>query len=397
MITFNYTAKNSDGELVRGQIEAQNESAAAKVLTDKKLYPIEISLRQDSGFAILNRVSLKDKVLFTRQLSATLSAGLPITQALETISEQTTSKSLKAIIVKIVSDVEGGMQLSASFSRFPQVFNRIDVALVQSGEASGTLDKVLVRLADSIEKDYMVLKKVKSALAYPAFILGVVALVVVLMTMYVMPQMETLYKDFNSELPAVTVAMLDFSHFLSQFGIFVLFALVAIATGLRYYVTTKSGRYLWDHLIINTPILSPFLRSLYASRFSRTMAGLVGSGVSLLDSLNITAGAVGNEVVSDALYKCAQEVKGGKPLSKPLRESAIFSPIVPQMISVGEQTGEMDAMFSNLADYFDDEVDNFVRTITSVLEPFIIVLMGGLVAVILVAVMMPIYDIGKIF
>jgi len=397
MISFIYTAKNNDGEFVKGQIEAQNESAAAKVLTSKSLFPIDITMKQESGLAVFNRVSLKDKVLFTRQLSATLAAGLPITQALETISEQTSTKALKDIIAKIVGDVEGGMQLSASFSRFPQVFTRIDIALVESGEASGTLDKVLIRLADSIEKDYKMIKKVRSALMYPLFILGVVALVVVLMTVYVMPQMENLYKDFDSKLPAITLMLLGISHFLASYGIFVIFVIVAIGAGLRYYVTTRSGRYLWDSMRLKTPILAPFLRSLYAARFSRTMAGLVGSGVSLLDSLSITASAVGNRVIADVIYEAAQDVKGGKPLSKPLRESEVFSPIVPQMISVGEQTGEMDAMFSNLADYFDDEVDNFVRSITSVLEPFIIVVMGGIVAVILVAVMMPIYNIGKIF
>ncbi len=397
MITFSYKAKNSDGEFVKGQIEAQNESAAAKVLSGKKLYPIEISMQQEAGLTIFNRVSMKEKLLFTRQLSATLSAGLPITQALETIAEQTRAKALQQIIAKIVGDVEGGMSLSSSFSRFPQVFTRIDIALVESGEASGTLDKVLIRLADSIEKDYKMLKKVRSALAYPLFILGVVAIVVTLMTVYVMPQMEKLYKDFNSDLPAITRSLLATSHFLANYGVFVIFAIVMAAVFLRFYLTTKPGRYIWDNVRLKLPILAPFLRSLYAARFSRTMAGLVGSGVSLLDSLNITASAVGNVVVAEAIYEAAKEVKGGKPLSKPLRDSGVFSPIVPQMVSVGEQTGEMDAMFSNLADYFDDEVDNFIRSITSILEPFIIVIMGSIVAVILVAVMMPVYNIGKIF
>ncbi len=397
MITFSYKAKNSDGEFVKGQIEAQNESAAAKVLSGKKLFPIEISMQQEAGLSILNRVSMKDKLLFTRQLSATLSAGLPITQALETIAEQTRGKALQQIIAKIVGDVEGGMSLSSSFARFPQVFTRIDVALVESGEASGTLDKVLIRLADSIEKDYKMVKKVRSALAYPMFILGVVAIVVTLMTVYVMPQMEKLYKDFNSDLPAITRSLLATSHFLANYGAFVIFAIVMLAVVLRFYITTKAGRYMWDSIRLKLPILSPFLRSLYAARFSRTMAGLVGSGVSLLDSLNITAGAVGNVLVAEAIYEAAKEVKGGKPLSKPLRDSSVFSPIVAQMVSVGEQTGEMDAMFSNPADYFDDEVDNFIRSITSILEPFIIVIMGSIVAVILVAVMMPIYNIGKIF
>lgn len=397
MITFNYIAKNKDGELLKGQIEAETESSAAKMLTSRQLFPISISLRDKNSLDIFNRVSIKDKATFIRQFATTLAAGLPITQALQTINEQMNNKNLSTVIAQIISDVEGGMALSSSFSRFPQLFNRIDVALIAAGETSGTLDKVLLRLADTIEKDYKILKKVRSALTYPAFILLVVLGVLILMTVYVMPQMESLYKDFDAELPAITQGMLSFSHFLSNFGVLFFAAIVGLGFFVRYLISTKNGRLYWDTVRLQIPIIAPFLRSVYSSRFSRTMAGLVGSGVSLLDALNITAGAMGNVVISDVVYESAQKVKGGTPLSKPIKDSGEFPPIVSQMIRVGEQTGEMDKMLTNLADYFDDEVDNFIKSITSIIEPMIIVVMGGLVALMLIAVMMPIYSIGKIF
>jgi type IV pilus assembly protein PilC len=397
MITFNYIAKTKDGELQKGQVEAESESAAAKVLNGRHLFPLSISTQEKSALDIFNRVSIKDKATFIRQFSTTLSAGLPITQALQTINEQLNNKNLSAIITQIISDVEGGMALSASFSRFPKLFGRIDVALIAAGEASGTLDKVLIRLADTIEKDYRILKKVRSALTYPAFILLVVVGVLILMTVYVMPQMESLYKDFDADLPALTRAMLGFSHLLSSYGVIFLAAIVAIFFFFRYLITTKTGKLYWDTIRLQIPILGPFLRSVYSSRFSRTMAGLVGSGVSLLDALNISSGAIGNVVFSNVVYEAAQKVKGGTPLSKPIKDSGEFPPIVTQMIRVGEQTGEMDKMLTNLADYFDDEVDNFIKSITSIIEPMIIVVMGGLVALMLIAVMMPIYSIGKIF
>jgi type IV pilus assembly protein PilC len=397
MITFNYIARDKDGELQKGQVESDTEFSAAKILTSRHLFPISISVKEKNSFDIFNRISIKDKAIFIRQFATTLAAGLPITQALQTINEQMNNKNLSNIIAQIVSDVEGGMALSASFSRFPKLFSRIDIALVAAGESSGTLDKVLIRLADTIEKDYKILKKVRSAMSYPAFILLVVIGVLILMTVYVMPQMEGLFKDFNADLPAITQGMLAFSHFLSKFGVLVLAAIIGLGFLFRYFIHTKTGRLYWDTVRLQLPIIGPFLRSVYSSRFSRTMAGLVGSGVSLLDALNITSGAVGNVVIYDVIFDAAQKVKGGTPLSKPIKDSGEFPPIVPQMIRVGEQTGEMDKMLTNLADYFDDEVDNFIKSITSIIEPAIIVVMGGVVAIMLIAIMMPIYSIGKIF
>lgn len=397
MREFSYVAKNSDGEVIRGQLEAQDESAAAKLLSSKNLFAISIYMKEKSSFSLFNRVSLKDKAFFARQLATTIGAGLPITQALTIIKDQLTNKGFQNVVEQLTRDVEGGMQLSASMGKFTDIFSGVEITLVAAGETSGSLDKSLLRMADSLESDYRILRKLRSALTYPAFIFFVVILIVILMTVYVMPQMQGLYASFNAKLPPLTLAMLAISNGIRKFGIFILAVVLAVVFGIRYWIkTTEQGRFLWDTAKIKTPAINKFLMQVYASRFSRTMSGLIGSGVSIIDSLNITSKAIGNVIYRDFLIAAAEKVKGGIPLSTPLKEGQLFPPIVSQMLLVGEQTGEIDNMLSRLADFFDEEVDNQVKSITSIMEPFIIVIMGGVVALLLIAIMMPIYSIGKI-
>lgn len=397
MRDFFYTAKNKDGEVIKGQLEANDESSAAKLLTSKGLYPVAIVLKEKNSFALFGRVSLKDKSFFFRQLSTTISAGLPITQALTIIKDQIANKSFREVVEQIIRDVEGGSQLSASMGKFPDIFAGVETTLVAAGETSGSLDKTLIRVADSIEGNYRITRKLRSALAYPGFILGVVAVVLVMMTVYVMPQMKGLYASFNAKLPPLTASMLSFSDILQKYGIIFLLIIAGIVVGLRYAVKkTEKGRLTWDTLKLRIPVISKFLVQVYASRFARTMAGLLGSGVSITDSLAITSNAIGNVIYRDFLIKTTTKVKEGIPLSKPIKDGGLFPSIVPQMLLVGEQTGEIDNMLSRLADYFDEEVDNAVKSITSILEPFIIVVLGGAVGVMLIAIMLPIYSLGKI-
>jgi len=378
-------------------MEAQDETSAAKLLTSKNLFPVSISVKEKSSFNFFNRVSLKDKSFFARQLATTISAGLPITQALTIIKDQITKKGFRDVIEQLTHDVEGGMQLTASMSRFGDVFTTVEITLVAAGETSGTLDKALIRMADTLENDYRLNRKLRSALAYPGFILFVVLLVVVMMTVYVMPQMKGLYATFNAKLPPLTLFMLAISDILQKFGVLVLAVIIGIFLGLQYWIKrTDQGRYAWDTLKIKTPVINKFLMQVYASRFSRTMSGLIGSGVSIIDSLNITSRAIGNVIYRDFLLAASEKVKGGIPLSTPLKQEGLFPTIVPQMLLVGEQTGEIDNMLTRLADFFDEEVDNTVKSITSIIEPFIIVLMGGIVCLLLVAIMLPIYSIGKV-
>ena len=397
MRDFSYISKNKDGEIVRGQLEAQDEASAAKLLTSKGLFPVSINVKEKASFNFFNHVTMKDKSFFARQLATTISAGLPITQALTIIKDQIVKKGFKEVIEQIIRDVEGGMQLSASMGRFPEIFSSVETTLVSAGETSGSLDKSLIRMADALESDYKINRKLRSALTYPGFIIFTVILVVVLMTIYVMPQMEGLYSGFNAELPPLTRAMLSISSVLQKYGLVFLLFIIAISYTFRYWVKrTDQGRYTWDTIKIKIPVINKFLMQVYASRFARTMSGLIGSGVSIIDSLNITSRAIGNVLYRDFLISASEKVKGGIPLSTPLKEGVLFPAIVAQMLLVGEQTGEIDNMLSRLADFFDEEVDNSVKSITSIMEPFIIVVMGGVVCLILVAIMLPIYSIGQI-
>lgn len=396
MRDFQYTARNNDGEIVKGQLEAQDESSAAKLLSSKGLFAVTIVAKSGASFSLFNKISLKEKSFFARQLASTINAGLPITQALRIIRDQMTNKTFVEILDQITRDVEGGTQLSASMARFPNVFAGVELALVEAGEASGTLDKSLARMATTLENDYKINKKIKSAFAYPAFILVVVCLVIVLMVLYVIPQMQALYDSFDATLPALTLAMLSFSGLMKTGGVYFVLFIAAIAFALHYVVKkTVSGRYTWDKMKIKMPVINKFMRQIYAARFTRTMAGLIGSGVSIIDSLNITSAAIGNVIYRDFLLATTEKVKSGIPLSTPLKESELFPPIAAQMLLVGEQTGEIDNMLTRLADFFDEEVDNAVKSITSVIEPFIIVLMGGVVLILMLGIMLPIYKIGS--
>lgn len=396
MIEYTYVAKSKDGEIIKGEVEADSESAAGKLLTSRDLYPINIFVKEKSSFSLLNRVSVKDKSFLIRQLATTINAGLPISQALNTLKEQLTNTKLKTVLEQVSRDVEGGAPLSTAFSRFPDIFSQIDVTLIAAGETSGTLDKVMLRLANSIENEYRVTRKIRSALAYPAFVLVVIVGVVIVMTVYVMPQMEGLYQSFGAELPLMTRVALAISHGITRYALYILFVLGAIGVLISRYIKTDQGRLMWDRMKLSMPVFGQFMQKVYLARFARTLSGLIGSGVSLLDSLNIVAKAIGNKQYYNLIMDAARKVKGGVPLSTPLKAAKEFPPIVSQMVRVGEQTGEIDNMLTNLADYYEEEVDNFVKSMTSIIEPVVIVIMGVVVGFLLVAIMLPIYNLGSV-
>lgn len=396
MQIFNYTAKNKDGEVQRGEVEAENENAASKVLLSRELTPISIFAAESKGFSLFNRVSMKNKVLISRQLATMINAGLPIAQSLKTLEEQISNKNLKKILEQVSSDVEGGSQLSVAFSHFPEIFTPLDITLIQSGETSGSLDKALLRLAEQLEKEQSLLRKVRGALVYPTFIIVVVIAVVILMVVYVMPQMEGLYSSFNAQLPLLTRIMISISHFLSRFMPVVILFLIALAVYVRYAIRRPAGRKVWDGLKLKIYGLNILLTKMYMVRFSRTLSGLVASGVPLLDALNIVSRAVGNVLYEEAIKDAAEKVKSGIALSEPLKESPLFPPVVTQMVAVGEQTGELDNMLTNLADYFEEEVDNLVKNLSNLIEPIIIVVLAVIIGFLLIAIMMPIYSLGGV-
>lgn len=396
MFEYTYIAKNKEGQIIQGAVEAENELSAAKVLSAKSLIPIEVSEKRKEGFSLFQRVSVKNKAMFARQLATMINAGLPISQSLQVLKEQSTNKIFTNILEQLCRDIEGGSQLSVSLSKFQNIFHKTDISLIASGETSGTLDRSLLRLADQLEKDYRLNKRIRSALVYPAFIMVVVAGVLAIMAIYVMPQMEGLYKSFNADLPFLTRILIKLSHGLSKFGIPLLVILIASGFILKQYVKSSQGRKAWDTFKLRVPLFADFLRKVYITRFTRTLSSLVSSGVPLLDSLKIVSESVGNVVFKEIIEEAAEQVKSGVPLSTPIKESIEFPLIVSQMVRVGEQTGELDNMLTNLANYYEEEVDNAVKAFSSLLEPIIIVVMGFVVGTMLVAIMMPIYGLGRV-
>jgi len=396
---FFYSGKNHDGEIQKGSIEAENEEGAAKYLNDHNIYPIRISEKNKNtfGLAILNHVSAKEKVFFIRQLSTTISAGLPVSQALVTLSEGSKKGPLQDIVTQIVRDVGGGSTLADAFGKYPKLFNVIDVTLIKAGESSGSLDAVLSRLADSTENEYRISSKIRGAMVYPAFVIVLIMGVLVVMNYFVLPKMKELYASFGkAKLPAVTQGLMTANEFTTKYWYIMIVLIIGLIVLFRWYLTTSAGRHQYDYFKLIMPGFGKFFQSVYMSRFTRTLAGLISSGVSILDALRIVTNATGNVVIADEIRKVIPKVKAGTPLSKPLKESPNFPPIVSQMVGIGEETGDIDKMLTNLANYFDDEVSSFVSAITSVIEPFIIITLAGIVGFILIAVMLPIYQFGSV-
>lgn len=396
MQVFTYTAKDKNGELQKGEIEAENEMAAAKVLSTRELFPITVGRIEETSLKIFRGISLKDKVMLTRQLATMINAGLPIAQSLRTLEAQTQKTNIKKMVEQVLSDVEGGSQLSVALSRFPEVFKQLELTLIASGETSGTLDKSLLRVAEQLEKQQSLMRKVRGALVYPIFIVLVVVAVAVIMIIYVVPQMEELYTSFSATLPWLTRAMISLSKILTKFGVFVVLGAVAGTIAGILAIRKPAGRRVWDKFKMTVYGISDLLKKMYMARFARTLSGLVSSGVPLLDSLSIVSKAVGNVIYEGLVLECSEKVKSGMALSEAIKEKPQFPGVVSEMISVGEKTGELDGMLSNLADYYEEEVDTAVKAISSLIEPIIIVVLAIFIGFMLVAIMLPIYQIGRV-
>lgn len=395
MKRFNYEAKDqSTGKMVKASVQADSEHAAAKLLLAQGFTPHTI--KEDNGSdnivaRITGRITTKDKVVFTRQLSTLIGAGLPLTQSLHTVLEQTANKQLQSVLEDIIASVEGGKSLSESFGKHPRVFDNVFLALVTAGEASGTLDEALKRIALQQEKDAAMMSKIKGAMTYPAIVMGVIFGVVIFMLVVVVPQVKNLYVDLNQELPLITTLMVGLADSVVNFG-----WLMAIGVGiaiyfLRQYFQTESGIKLKDTLKLNAPVFGGMFRKLYMARFARTGQTLLNTGVPMLDMLRITAQAVNNTVVAAAIGRAADKVKGGKALSDALRNEENILPFVPQMISIGEQSGKIDEMMGKAAQVYEDELDEEIKSISTAIEPILMVVLAGVAGTLVAAILLPIY------
>ena len=396
MKKFNYEARDqATNKITKSTVQADSENAAARLLINQGFTPINIKevSTDESFFARLaGRITTKDKIVFTRQLATLIGAGLPLAQSLNTVLEQTENKKLQSIVQEITASVEGGKSLSESFSKFPTVFDPVFLALVGAGELSGTLDEALQRVADQQEKDAAITSKIKGALTYPIIVLVVIFGVMAFMLFTVVPQVEKLYHDLKRPLPFLTKTMVDAASILANFWWLVI---IILGVGIYFfiqYLKTDNGRKMSDTLKLKVPIFGQMFRKLYMGRLMRTGQTLLSSGVSMLDMLKITSRAVNNSIIAKSILRAADKVKGGKALSVALQPEAYILPLVPQMIKIGEQSGRIDEMMGKTAQVYEDELDEQVRTISTAIEPVLMVVLaivaGGMVA----AILLPIYS-----
>jgi type IV pilus assembly protein PilC len=393
---FNYEAKDSaTNRIVKATVQADTEHAAAKLLIDQGFAPLDIKEVKEEGSVwerFTGRITTKDKVVFTRQLSTLIGAGLPLSQSLRTVLEQTPNKRLQGIIQDLITSIEGGKSLHDSFAKHPEVFDKLFLALVATGEASGTLDDSLQRIATQQEKDAAIMSRIRGALTYPIIVLVVIVGVMLFMLFTVVPQVEKLYIDLKKPLPFITHIMVAGSQFARDFWWLIIVILVIGGYFLAQYLKTEAGSRMLDNFKLNMPLINGMFRKLYMARFARTGETLLTTGVPMLDMLRISSESVNNSLIAKSITKAADKVKGGKALSAALQSEDYIPALVPQMIKIGEQSGRIDEMMGKTAKIYEDELDEEIRAISTAIEPILMVVLaivaGGMVA----AILLPIYS-----
>jgi type IV pilus assembly protein PilC len=394
MLNYEYTARDpATGNDIKAEITAENKSAAAKLITEQGYAPIEIKVKVHKKplLDFTKRITIKDKVLFSRQLATLINAGMPLTQSLRTVSEQMPNKEFVIVINKIIGDVEGGSALAKAFKKHPDVFNEVYLSLVAAGEASGTLDEALVRLADQQEKDAAILSKVRGALIYPTLVLVVIVAVIIFMLLTVLPQVEQLYDDLKEELPLVTTLLLGISNFMIKFWWVLVIASIAGAWGLRQYAKTDDGRAKFDKFKMKMPLFGKLFMKLYMARFTRTGQTLMSTGVPMLEMMRISADAINNVHIKNSLIKATSQVKAGVSLSQSISKDHNFLSLVPQMIHIGEESGSIDDMMGKAATFYENELDNQIKAISTIIEPALMIVLALVAGVLVVAILLPIY------
>jgi len=421
MADFDYTALNKKGEPIKGTITAGSRDAALTDIRNQGNKPLSVKEAKAKGKSFglsKGKVKLKDLMIFTRELSTMISAGVPLPRGLETLQNQMENKYFQTIIGSITHDVESGAPLAESMAKFPDAFDDVYVNMVRAGEAGGILDEILKRLATQVEKDAAIRKKIHSAMAYPIVILTVTVIAFFGIMLLIVPKIGKIFNDLggpDAKLPVYTRAMLEISNFLVGHSIMahlpllgsipgikllpnVMFIFAAMFIAMIYfkrYIHTDKGRYKWHMFQLKMPVIGNIISKIAVARFSRTFSSLMSSGVSVLEALEVTGKAVGNKVIEKELQNIAEAVRNGQPLGKQLLDSKFFPPIVGQMMTVGEETGKIDEVLVKVADFYEEEVDAVIDGLASIIEPIMIIILGGIVGLIAASVMGPIASLSK--
>lgn len=400
MATYTYNAKTPVGQKTKGSVTADSETDAVKKLRAQGLVVLEIGqtistlkTTSFSGFkGIGNRVSDKDKIIFTQQLAIMSEAGLPISQALHSLVEETANKHLSAVVRSIAIDVEGGISLSAAFAKHPEVFSKVYISIMKAGEKSGKVDEVLTRLAAQLEKDNDIRSKVKGALAYPAFVTTAMVIIVSLIMVFIIPQIQAIFAENNAQLPLLTRIVIGFSNILRHQW-YVLFGIVlAVVFGYRTYYRTTGGRLAIDKFKLNLPIFGALNRKVSIARFARIFSTLLSSGIPMLEIFETCKDVMGNEVFRQEITHAAKDIENGMEISAALKKQPHIPRMVTQLTAVGEKSGNIDVIYNNLANFMEKEVENVTRNLTTLLEPALMLVMGAVIGTIVIAILLPIYS-----
>ncbi len=391
---YQWSGKTPKGLIESGEITASTKEDVIAILGKRRIVPTLITEKPKKGraFRLGGKIKDKDIVVFTRQFSTMINAGLPLVQALEILSTQVENKKFGSIIAQIKTDVESGLTYADALKKHPRVFSELYVNMVAAGEAGGVLDTILNRLAAYIEKAMKLKKKVKGAMVYPAVVTSVAVLVIVIIMLFVVPTFSKMFTQLGGTLPLPTRMVIGLSNFVAGIGgLITLIAIIAAIVFIVQFRKSEKGKKITDSILLKLPIFGTLLKKVAVAKFTRTLGTLVSSGVPILDCLEITAKTSGNKVVEYSIFDVRKEVVGGKTLSDPIKKAKVFPPMVTHMVAVGESTGALDAMLSKIADFYDDEVDAAVSNLTAMMEPVLMIFLGTTVGFIVIAMYLPIF------
>ena len=401
--TYLYKVKDHGGKMIEGSLEAESPALVANKLRQMGYVPIAIDMKQTKGVrreikipGLSDRVKLQDLAIFSRQFATMIDSGLSLLRSLQILAVQTESRALAEVVGQVRQDVESGSSLSQAFGHYPKVFNRLFVAMVRTGESGGVLDEVLLQLATTIEKQVELRRKIRSAMTYPAVVLGLVSLILTAMLLFIVPLFKGFYKELNGTLPLLTRVLITVSDwFVKLFPVVIILIIIGVVM-FRRWIATDEGRSRWDRFKLRVPVFGKLVHKTALARFARTFSVLLRSGVPILEALEITKDTAGNWVVARALDDVQAGVKMGEPISKPLERHEVFPPMVTQMMAVGEESGALDTLLEKIANFYDQEVEATVNALPSLLEPILIMVLGACVGTMVIALYLPMFDIIKL-
>jgi type IV pilus assembly protein PilC len=401
--TYAYKVRDRSGKVVSGSLDAENTALVANRLRQMGYVPISIDKKSGAAVqrdvsipGLTNRVKLKEIAVFSRQFATMINSGLTLLRALSILVMQTDNKYFKGVIDQIRLDVQSGSSLSQALSKHPRQFNRLYIAMVRAGETGGNLDRTLNELASTIEKQVELRGKIRSALSYPLMVVFLVACILLAMLIFIVPIFKKMYGDLGGKLPPATQVLIGVSNIVVHAAPFLIAGAIVAVIAYRKWVSTPKGKAARDRVVLRVPIFGGLVRKTAMTRFSSTLATLLSSGVPVLESLEITGDTVNNSVVAEGVHAIAEGAKRGEPLTRPLAAHPVFPPMVTQMMAVGEETGALDNLLRKVATFFEQEVDRTVSALTSLLEPLLIVVLGGAVGAMVISLYLPMFDIIKL-